>query len=398
MSVRSTHTETDEDLYRLAELNTRTMNHVTAQAVGEPVHVQTVRHSAFPYQWGSVSTAGLWKVVVSYATPSQRNGDHAFFVKLLRNPRLWPQLNLLPEAIRREFLDYLPWKFEYEVHESGIAEALPPGMRMPILYHAEHTGDDWLALWWECVDLDPEPWRADDFARTAYLLGRLAAKRRPGAAVNARLPAICHQRRFGGALRYFVTTRVQQAELPILRERSTWQTPLLAQALAVVDDPELPEDLARLADRLPAILDQLDRLPHTFAHGDASPQNLLIPRTDRDERVVIDWGFGTLLPIGFDLGQLLVGLVHAGEMAPTELENIQSVIVPAYVEGLAEDRYWCAERDVRQGFLGSLVARSALTSIPTELLDQPVTDDNQELLVDRLLLTRYLVELAKDLG
>jgi hypothetical protein len=45
----------------------------------------------------------------------------------------------------------------------------------------------------------------------------------------------------------------------------------------------------------------------------ASPQNLLLPADDPDSVLVTDWGFGSLLPAGFDLGQLLVGLMHAGQ-------------------------------------------------------------------------------------
>lgn len=56
-----------------------------------------------------------------------------------------------------------------------------------------------------------------------------------------------------------------------------------------------------------------DRLPQTYAHGDASPQNLLLAANEPGTVIVIDWGFGSLVPIGFDLGQLVVGLAHAGK-------------------------------------------------------------------------------------
>jgi len=85
-----------------------------------------------------------------------------------------------------------------------------------------------------------------------------------------------------------------------------------ADALRATGDPGLPADMCALGDRLPELLDLLDRLPQTYAHGDASPQNLLLPAGEPGTIAVIDWGFGTLLPVGFDLGQLLVGLAHAG--------------------------------------------------------------------------------------
>ena len=53
-------------------------------------------------------------------------------------------------------------------------------------------------------------------------------------------------------------------------------------------------------------------LPQAMPHGDASPQNLLVPASAPDRFVAIDVGMRTPHAIGFDLGQLLVGLVHAG--------------------------------------------------------------------------------------
>lgn len=92
-----------------------------------------------------------------------------------------------------------------------------------------------------------------------------------------------------------------------------------------------------LGARLPQVLDMLDDLPQTYAHGDASPQNLLLPAGEPGTIVVIDWGFGTLLPVGFDLGQLLVGLAHAGQTDPAAIPAIDAEIFPAYLAGLAAE-------------------------------------------------------------
>ena len=81
----------------------------------------------------------------------------------------------------------------------------------------------------------------------------------------------------------------------------------------------------------------LDGLPQTYAHGDASPQNLLLPAGEPATIAVIDWGFGSLLPVGFDLGQLLVGLAHAGQARPSDLAGIDAAIFPAYLDGLRAD-------------------------------------------------------------
>jgi aminoglycoside phosphotransferase (APT) family kinase protein len=97
----------------------------------------------------------------------------------------------------------------------------------------------------------------------------------------------------------------------------------------------LRRDLLRLADRIDEWLDALDAQPQTLAHGDASPQNLLVPIDEPDTFVIIDWGFGSPLAVGFDLGQLLIGLVQAGEADARDLGSVHAAILPAYLEGLS---------------------------------------------------------------
>ena len=146
---------------------------------------------------------------------------------------------------------------------------------------------------------------------------------------------------------------------------------------------------------MPALLDRLDQLPQTYAHGDASPQNLLIPREDRATRVVIDWGLEKPLPIGFDLGQLLIGLAHADELPAEAMPSVERAIVPAYCKGLTEEQYRHDESIVREGFVGSLICRSALSAIPfPDPAQQPVRHTT---MLNRLRLSRYLVDLAATL-
>lgn len=141
----------------------------------------------------------------------------------------------------------------------------------------------------------------------------------------------------------------------------------------------------------------LDKLPQTYAHGDASPQNLLRPADDPDGLVAIDWGFGSLLAVGFDLGQLLVGLAHAGEVDLSELPRIDAAIFPAYLDGLRAESCDVDPSLVRAGYIGSLVTRSALSALPVELLGAPPSEEHQALFLDRLRLTRALVDMAAEI-
>lgn len=349
------------------------------------------------YDWGSPATAGLWRVNVAEASAPGR-AARSYFVKLLRHPRLWPGLTMLPdEESRRSFVHYFPWRFELDMYESGIADVLPPGLRTPALHAVRNADADHLALWFEFVEQEQGRWQLSDYRQAAYLLGRLAARRRDGAAVNAGLPDICRVGMRGESLRVYTGHRLMQGTLPALRDTRLWQHPVLQAALHHVGDLALPEEMRVLADRVPAILDLLGVIPQTHAHGDASPQNLLRQAGEPGKLVVIDWGFGDLLPIGFDLGQLLVGLAHAGETDPAELAAIDEAIFPGYLDGLADEDYDVDPRLVRTGYLGGLAVRSALCALPLEQLREPAQTDQQlALFATRLRLTRVMVDLANE--
>ena len=390
---------TDTDEFRRAALPPAELAAVAAAAAGRDVPRATARAVPVSYDWSSPATAGLWRADVR-AQAGGAELDLAFFVKLLRHPRLWPELGQIPAGpARQEFVSFFPWRFELDMHECGIGEILPAGMRAPVLYRARPVDADHVALWWEYVDQRPGPWQLADYRRAARLLGALAARRRAGADANRRLPELCRAMPPGGALRYFVGGKVEQGCLPALRAASTWRHPVLAAALRETADPGLPADLAALGARLPAILDRLDQLPQCYAHGDASPQNLLIPAGRPDELVVIDWGFGSLLPVGFDLGQLLVGLASAGQTCLAELPGIDAVIFEGYLGGLRDEGYDADPADVRAGYLGGLAARSALCLLPLELLGrEPAPADLHPLFLRRLQLTRRLLDLTAEIS
>ncbi|WP_404392215.1 phosphotransferase [Humibacillus xanthopallidus] len=363
---------------------------VTARLAG--VGAESVTLAAVDYAWGSPATAGLWRAEVAHApTPPARS-----FVKLLRHPRLWPRLELIPEGPPRDFfLTTFPWRFELDMALSGIAGVLPDGMRMPQLRHHEHFDDDHICLWSELVDERTGPWSTDELGRAAYLLGRLAARRHEGAEVNEQLPEICRQLPRGAALRYLVEGRVLVGASAELADDDLWAHPAMMQAVATTGDHDLRGDLLAMLDLALPVLAELDRLPQTFAHGDASVQNILICDGE-DDLVVIDWGFGSLLAVGFDLGQLLVGPMHAGLTPASEIRAIDAVIFPAYLEGLADEGYAVGADDVRFGYLGSLFARSVFTALPSdELASSTVTGDELALLtLERVRLTRAMLDLT----
>lgn len=396
-----------DDTFGLASLTPAELAEITSAALDRAIRPTSMRVIPIPYDWGSPATAGLWRVDVSDESAQAPGQDdrvpgplsYTYFVKLLRHPRRWPGLVHLPDqASRDEFVSFFPWRFELDMYECGIGAVLPAGMRTPRLHHVRRTDEDHLGLWWEFVPERPASWDLADYRRAAFLLGRLAARRREGADVNRLLPQVSRQAHpSGSSLRFFTERRVLRGVLPALRAGRIWDHPLASAALRQARDSALPADMLALADRLPEVLDMLDRLPQTYAHGDASPQNLLLPAEEPGTVIVIDWGFGSLLPIGFDLGQLLVGLAHAGKSDPSCLRDIGAAIFPAYLEGLAAEDYPAAPAQVRMGYIGALTARSALSALPLELLSRPQAKEAEAEFLSRLRLTRALIDFAAEI-
>jgi hypothetical protein len=387
------------DLPGEAALPTAELAAVASAASGHDVSDPVACAAPVAYDWGSPATAGLWRVDVREGSPDGQVAC-SFFVKLLRDIRLWPGLASIPAALRADFTEFYPWRYELDMYECGIGSVLPDGMRTPVLHHVKYADADHIALWWEFIIQRRGQWARPDYERAAYLLGRLAARRREGAPVNEKLPARAHDQSRGSSLRRYTETRVLLGLLPALRAGAVWGHPVVAEALSRTRDPGLPAAMLALGERLPKLIDVLEGLPQTHAHGDASPQNLLLPADEPGTIAAIDWGFGDLLPVGFDLGQLLAGLAHAGETDPADLAGIDAVIFPSYLEGLAAEGYDVAPQDVRTGYIGGLAARSALCTLPLEMLGSATPDQEETvaLFADRLRLARVLVDMAAEVS
>lgn len=358
----------------LADLG-RTVTGVPTARIGD------VRVEVVDYPIGTPTTEGLYRV---FGTAD--GVGWSCFVKQLQSVRHWPLLSMVPEELREEFVQNLPWQLEVAVHRSNVAELLPDGMRLPTAYRIDLYDDDRATLWMENVIPEPGPWPMARFERAAYLLGQLSARRQPHL-VEPLLPR-AGVTTPGCGLRYYTNGRVMRNAIPALADPETWKHPMLAEAIDSLGEHALREDLLTLSTRLPAVLDALDALPQCYQHGDASPQNLLVPQGCPDEFVVIDWGFDCPQAVGFDLGQLLIGLAHAGELSPEALPAVHKVILEGFQTGLATEGMQVSEEQVLYGYLGSLCARATFTALP---LWEPATP---ALFEQRVQLTRALVDLV----
>jgi len=331
-----------------------------------------------PYEAGSPATAALLRV----RGRTTDGEDWSLFLKVLQHPRHWSGLDRVSVHVRAEFTDRFPWRAELAAWDPEFLGALPNGLRVPRLYRLVELPADRVAVWMEDIAVGDQTWSVPRFARAAGLLGQLAANR-----CDAEILASCGVP-VGFGVRKYVDGPVTGA-LFALRDRALWLHPSLNTQLG----RQVRGDLRELAVRIPSILDLLDGLPQALPHGDASPQNLLVPRDEPDSLVAIDIAFQCPLAVGSDLAQLLVGLVHAGEMPARALPEIHAALAPAFTAGFTAGGGSVRLDEVRAAEIGNLVVRSAFTSIPFDRLDRVSAAE----IASRLELSRFIVELAGDL-
>lgn len=352
-----------------------------ALALGEAdVAVTEASASPVDYDFSSVATAGLHRVTGAADVRGARR-TWSLFVKTLQHPRHWRHLPALPPELAAEFLQDFPWKAELETR-AQVLPVLPTGLRVPDVYNVRDLGHDRIAVWMEDIDVDLTPWTADTYARCAYLLGRLAARRTPEKPAGAcSLPT-------GYALRKLVESRNPEHTASLVDDE-IWDHPVVAANL----EKDYRHRLGEVLASLPELLDDLDGLPQTLHHGDAAASNLLVPRSEPGSFVAIDWSFNTHLAVGHDLGQLLVGEVQSGAVDPSMLPEIHAVIVPAYCHGLRIEGMQVPQEVVELGYIGALACRSAGSAVPVDLLRTEMTPEVEAFIGRRCRMAQFVLDL-----
>ncbi len=386
---------------QFARLCGRRLSSVVRQAVSAPaaaeVRVVSSDLKSVPYDIGSISTCALLRAKGEVLV-DDTSRSWSVFVKVLQSARAWPLIHLIPEDARDFFLSDFPWRIEIDAQRSTLADALPDGLRLPVLFDVDEVDELHAAMWMEDVPLASHPWTSHTFQRAAALLGELAGRRPIGS--DAVFGDLTYAGQPGFALREYANGRVHHWAGGALGNDAIWEHPSLRAALRDEDElggGGLRADLLRAFDDIPTLFDLVDSLPHTYVHGDASPQNLLVSADHPDRFVAIDWGFNCPLAIGFDLGQLLIGLAHAGDLGTDELQATYEVIVRAYCEGLSRTDFVATEGEVLAGFVGSMMLRSGFTAMPYEVFERPDLPDSPELranLRSRIALTRFILDLT----
>ncbi len=374
-------TESTDAALGAAALDAGELDAIVSRLIGRPVSV--VEWDAIPIDVNAITTQAVLHLHGTARDGAEWQSSWDLLVKIIRSPRHWPSLHQVPEAVRQTFIDSYPWRGEMDLRAAGAGELLPDGLRLPELYRSVDLGDDRLALWTEWIDATPDGWDLRRYRRAATLLGRMTARWRalPGVADAAGRPTQLRDL-VNGPVMTFVVSRLS---VPGLAGH-----PLFAD----LDAAPLFADLAVLAGRLPALLDHLETRPRSIGHGDACPQNLLVARDDPDTLVAIDLSWPHPEAIGYDLGQLLIGRAHSGDLPVGALPEVHDEILDGFVTGLREEGCPVPVDDVRFAFDATIVLRCAFMSLPLDRLGEPVTPELAAFAARRIELTRYLVALG----
>ena len=331
------------------------------------------------YDLPAITTAGRYWVR-GLARVSGREEQFAFFVKHVQSWSRSPYFSMVPAEQREVAEASVPWRTEPLAYRSDLGNRLPEGLTMPRALGVFDLDDKSAAIWLEVASSGTAPWDLERYARAAHLLGRMAAS---GAVRELATVGHCEW-----DIRVYHWGRLEMQVLPMLRDPGIWQHPLIATAF----DDELRTRLLRAADRAPAIVEELMAMPEATIHGDACPNNLL-PRVGADGFVLIDYGFWNLGPIGFDLGQLLVGDVQDGRRPTSDLRLIDEAILPAYAEGLRAEGWDLHEPVVRRAHALHLLLFTGLSTLPFEHLEAPPTDELHRVAAERAAIARFSLDL-----
>ncbi len=271
----------------------------------------------------------------------------------------------IPLEDRERIAAGVPWRLEAEVYTGTTAERMPPGLRLPRLYAALERPDDRIDLWLEDVDPTDEPWSTADLVRAATGLGRLTVRR-----AEQQMPSLAARRPF---LDHLVENALHHWALPALRGEQLWAHPAFAQPEVV----SLRDDLLGLAEHVDRMLDSLHAASWLNTHGDPTPMNLLRPRDDDENLVLIDWGTASPGPVGWDVVPLVFGPAENGAAAPGDLRDRLATAVPAFAAGLAQDGLARPAGEVARVVRTCALLRYPFTSLPlSEVLGgQPGVDD-----------------------
>ncbi len=375
----------DRSVLGPADVTDAELTGIVADWLGESRDKVELVHShaeVVPYDLPAITTAGRYWVRGEIHTPTGAT-SFSFFVKHVQSWSRSPLFAAVQPDFREQAEGSVPWRTEPLIYRSDLAERLPAGLTMPPAVAVRDLDEKSAAVWLEEVPVAGRTWTPQHLAHAAYLLGRLAAS-----------PAVRELAGIGGnpngrPVSSYLHGRLTHQVLPMLRSDGIWKHPLVAAAF----DEDLRQRLLDAADRLPEYVDEVEQVPTGSAHGDACTNNILV-RPDSDDLVLIDFGFWMQQPLGFDLGQLLLGDVQLGRCFSGDLRRNEKACSSAYVEGLRAEGCDIDAALVRRAHALLMLIFSGASAIPIEHLASPPTPELHRITAERAASARFMLDLV----
>ncbi|MBM0123151.1 phosphotransferase [Pimelobacter simplex] len=374
----------DRSALGAADVDDAVLAAMVAELLGvDDVELVSSHARVVDYVLPAITTGGRWWVTGTAAVDGHAR-DFRLFVKHVHEWSRSPLFEMVPPEVREWAAGMVPWRTEGAVYGSDLAAHLPEGLAIPRAVGVHDIDGGSYAVWLEVVPVAEVAWDLARYRHAAHLLGRFAA--RPG----IRALALGSGQEWD--VRSYVDGRLGHQVLPILADDGVWQHPLVAGAFT-----DLRPRMLAAVDELPRITAELLAQPVLAGHGDACPNNLLV-RPDRDGFTMIDFGFFMALPVGFDLGQLLVGDVQIGRRDAGDLVERDESCLAAYVGGLAAEGVDLDLDAVRRAHALQLVVFSGLSAIPFEVLEDEPTDALRAMAATRAAIARHCLDLLDQTG
>jgi thiamine kinase-like enzyme len=243
------------------------------------------------------------------------------------------------------------------------------------------------AVWLEEIAVVDRPWSVPQLTHAAFLLGRLAAS------PQVRELASIGEDARSWPVRSYVDGRLTHQILPMLHSEDLWRHPLIAATF----DRDLARRMLRAADQVPRYLEEIEASPLGTAHGDACTNNLLV-QPDSDDLVLIDYGFWGTQPLGFDLGQLLLGDIQLGRRRADQLNALEDAAVQAYWRGLREEGSDLDRALLQRTHALCMLIFFGLSAMPLEHLHTDTGPRQHRIAAERAAAARFILDLVEATG
>ena len=250
------------------------------------------------------------------------------------------------------------WKREFLLHDSGLLDDLPAGLRAPLCYGCDELADGTAWLWLEHIREDGQrTWPISRWALAARHLGQ-----------------------FNGA--YLAGRPLPRAPWLGGRRLRTWlerHVPLVARIAAAPRNPDIRrwwpqpvvDAILHLWEERDAFCDALERLPQAFGHGDAIRRNLFARhRADGSEETVgIDWENAGYYAVGEEVGQTLSVAGAFFDVEPSDLPALDEALFAGYLDGLHDAGWRGDPRQVRFAYAAHAALRNAFNAVGATVPD-----------------------------